>query len=171
MGMPALVIEARLRSLVSLVAALAVVLARGVGAQYAPTQDSTLRGLTKVLLVVRSTDDAIGEGAVRELGDVVRRELTSAGFRIAHDSAAVDLAQDGVVNITFSPWEPQDGVTLRMDVMQRARLARTQQSLYMMTWYYEVSGAGAPRKEDSAGGLLAVALKDFLARWRAANRK
>jgi hypothetical protein len=157
-----------MRTLVALLVAFAVAPQRDLAAQYAPTQDRTLRGLEKVLVVVRSSHEVVGSQTVRELKDVAIDELRRAGLRTARDSADVDLAKDGVLNITFSSWQPLDGLTLSMDVMQRARLARTGEALYMMTWYYEVSSSG-PDKEASAGGLLPIALKDFLAKWRAAN--
>ncbi len=149
-----------MRFLIALVVALALVPPRCALAQYAPTQDSTLRGLAKVLVVVR------GEGS-NELTRVAMAELRRAGLRVARDSADVDLARDGVLNITFSSPQPR-GPTLTMDVMQRAMLARTEQMLYMMTWYLEASSAGTD-KDQSASALLTTGLNYFLSKWRAAN--
>ena len=137
-------------------------------AQYAETQDSTLRGLQKVLVNFVDYENKVGPETSAQVYNNLTLELRKAGIRIARDSADLNLAQDGIMNvalITTSAFSTT--VTLRMDIEQHAQLARTKQTLRMVTWYHEDWKSGLPKAV--AGPLVLDATNKFLSMWLAAN--
>jgi hypothetical protein len=154
--------------LIGAVSLFIVTSASPVQAQYAETQDSTLRGLQKVLVNFVDYEGKVGPETSAQVYNSLTLELRKAGIRIARDSADLNLAQDAILNVTLITTSGfSTTLSLRMDLEQHAQLARTKQTLRMVTWYHEDAKSGLPKAV--AGPLMLDATNQFLSVWLAAN--
>jgi hypothetical protein len=154
--------------LIAAVGLFVIASASSLEAQYAVTQDSTLRGLQKVLVNFIDYEGKVGPETSAQVYNSLTLELRKAGIRIARDSTDLNLAQDGILNVALIATPGfSTSLTVRMDLEQHAQLARTKQTLRMVTWYHEDAKSGAPKA--LAGPLMLDATNKFLSSWLAAN--
>ena len=138
-------------------------------AQYAVTQGQTLSGLDNVLLAFAEPTGQIQATDLQSLYQSATLELRKVGIRIATDSTEVDMATDGVLNVTLWVTDAfSDEVSLRLDVEQLATLRRTGETLQMVTWFHESARSG-PNWRDFTRSLLMDGVNGFLSDWLDAN--
>jgi hypothetical protein len=109
------------------------------GAQFAATQDSTLRDLRRVYVNFEVSEGAVPGSMANRLSDGVKLELRKAGLRLANSPEELADSTDAILNLTLIkiPRSLSTDFALRMDLEQQATLQRTKQTLKMVTWYYE----------------------------------
>ena len=135
-------------------------------AQYAATQDSTLRGIRRVYLNFSDVGGALGPELAAKIEEDAALELRKTGIKVAKSPEELDMTQDAVLNVsTISDRDTwRSDIALRIDIEQRAQVSRTQQTLQMVTWYYEtVVKSVEPRKV--AGPLVSEGINKFLGKW------
>jgi hypothetical protein len=155
-----------LRITTLVVAALSLSLSEVSGAQYAATQDSTLKGIRRVYLNFSDVGGALGPELAAKIADDAILELRKTGIKVAKSPAELDMTQDAVLNVSTiadrDAW--RSDLALRIDVEQRAQMARTQQTLQMVTWYYEtVMKSTEPKKVAST--VVSEGINKFLNKW------
>ncbi|MGH9204697.1 MAG: hypothetical protein ACRD2A_26010, partial [Vicinamibacterales bacterium] len=133
------------------------------GAQFLMTQDSTLRGVRRVYLNFSDVGGALGPELAAKIAEDAALELRKTGIKVAKAREELDMSQDAVLNVSTiadrDTWRSDLG--LRIDVEQRAQVTRTQQTLQMVTWYYEtVLKSAEPKKV--AGPLVAEGINKWL---------
>src|SRR5215208_2727994 len=113
------------RRLLLIAIGVALTSARPASAQYADTQDSTLRGLAKVYVKYTDLEGRLGP-ASGDIYNTLTLELRKAGLRIAKDSTDINPAQDAVLNVStiVNAGALSTTVILRIDVEQQAQLVR-----------------------------------------------
>jgi hypothetical protein len=174
-GRARLMALARLGLMRPLLALLLLLLtARAGAAQFTPTQDLSLKGLTEVDLLVTVGVDALAPDSVQPLKELVSIQLRKAGIRLLSESADRRLKPMGrirfaLASATHGRWT--DDLTVRIWVEQTSILARTREAMLMVTWYAEESELNVPTLDvgTSTRALLNRGIDRFLSAWLAAN--
>ncbi len=143
-------------------------------AQFTPTQDLSLKGLTEVDLLVTVGVDALAPDSVQPLKDLASIQLRKAGFHLLSEAADRRLKPQGrvrfaVTSATRGRWT--DDLVVRIWVEQTSILARTREAMLMVTWYAEESELNVPTLDVGAStrALLNRSIDRFLSAWLAAN--
>lgn len=149
---------------------MALVMAAPVRAQFAATQDSTLRGLERVYINFQSGGGALTPAQLTQSTSFVSLELRKAGLRIVSNVSELDLSKDGLLNIAFVKVERalSTDLALSIDVEQHASLTRTGSVLQMVTWYYADDRRNVV-VDQVLQPMLRQGLDKFLNAWLTAN--
>jgi hypothetical protein len=158
----------------SLTLLLVPLLARPAAAQYAATQDASLRGFRHAVLYVSISADDLAPDSATALGERIRLELGTAGLVLVGDQSDHRVRPDGVLRVALAAsargrWV--DDLVVRLQVEQTAVLPRTGEALRMVTWYAEQHEMNVPATEIAprARLLLQRSSDRFLKAWLAAN--
>jgi len=153
---------------------LSFLLARPAAAQYAATQDATLRGFRQVVLYVPISADDLAPDSATALSDGVKLELRKSGIVIVSDQSDQRLRPDGILRVALAAsargrWV--DDLVVRIQVEQTAVLPRTGDALSMVTWYAEQHDLNIPATELAPHARLLVqrGIDRFIKAWLAAN--
>lgn len=143
-------------------------------AQFSPTQDLSLKGLTEVDLLVTVGADALPPDSVQPFKDLVSIQLRKAGLHLLSESADHRLRPQGrirfaLTSATHGRWT--DDLVVRVWVEQTSILARTREAMLMVTWYAEESELNVPTLDvgTSTRTLLNRGVDRFLSAWLGAN--
>jgi len=143
-------------------------------AQFSPTQDLSLKGLTEVDLLVTVGVDALASDSVQPLKDLASIQLRKAGFHLVSEAADRRLKPQGrirfaLTSATRGRWT--DDLVVRVWVEQTSILARNREAMLMVTWYAEESELNVPTLDvgTSTRTLLNRGIDRFLSAWLAAN--
>ena len=138
-------------------------------AQYVASQDSSLRGLTRVMVRFRVADGTLNPVIKSRLAEYLTLELRKAGLRLT-DGPEELKDDDGVLDVSLAKIDRDRtcDLNLRLSLEQRSSLKRTGQSLWMATWYYE-TGRQNVLPDSAADGVLEDGVNRFLNRWLAMN--
>lgn len=160
--------------LVVLVIALVPVAPRTGDAQYAATQDLSLKGLTKVDLALGITVNTLPPDSATALRYFTELELRKAGLVLLSTRSDEFVKPEGRLRISLvsiARGRFTDDLMLRIQIEQTAQLVRTRESMSMVTWYAEESALNVPTTEASGAArqLLTSGLDRFVRAWFAAN--
>lgn len=158
------------------IAILGVLLSRRAVAQYAATQDASLRGFRQAVLYVSVTADDLAPDSARGLTEPVKLELGRAGLVVVYEQSDRRLRPDGILRVALTAsargrWV--DDLVVRVQVEQTAVLPRTGDALLMVTWYSEQSDLNVPATElaPHARVLVQRSVDRFIKAWLAANNR
>lgn len=156
-----------LRAFKALIATGLLVTSSSIGqAQYAATQDSTLKGVKRVYLNFADVNGALGAELATKIAEDAALELRKTGIRVVKNPAELDMREDAVLNVSAitdkDAW--RSDLVLRIDLEQRAQLVRTQQTFQMVTWYYEKMLKTADLKV-AARPMVAEGINKFITNW------
>jgi hypothetical protein len=153
---------------------LSFLFARPAAAQYAATQDATLRGFRQVVLYVPISADDLAPDSATALSERVKLELGKSGIVIVSDQSDQRLRPDGILRVALAAsargrWV--DDLVVRIQVEQTAVLPRTGDALSMVTWYAEQHDLNIPATELAPHARLLVqrGIDRFIKAWLAAN--
>ena len=153
---------------------LALLVPRGAVAQYAATQDASLRGLRRVTLYVSVNADDLPADSATALAERVRIELGKAGLILVPELAEPPIRPEAIVRVALNStargrWV--DDLSLRLQVEQTATIPRTGDALRMVTWYTEYNDIDIAAAELPAHARVLVdrGLNRFLKAWLAVN--
>jgi hypothetical protein len=157
-----------------LVAALLLLSSQAAVAQYAATQDASLRGFRQAVLYVSISADDLAPDSASALVQRVKLELGEAGLVVLSEQSDRPLRPDGILRLTLTSsargrWI--DDLVVRVQVEQTSVLPRTGDALLMVTWYAEQSDLGVPATElaPHARVLVQRSIDRFIRAWLAAN--
>lgn len=154
---------------------LLVMAAPGTGAaQYAATQDLSLKGLTRVDLALAINVTTLPPDSATALRHFVDLELRKAGLVLLSARSDEFVKPEGRLRISLvsiARGRFTDDLMFRIQLEQTAVLARTHESMTMVTWYAEESSLNVPTTEasESSRQLLISGLDRFVRAWFAAN--
>lgn len=153
-----------------------MLLSRRAVAQYAATQDASLRGFRQAVLYVSVTADDLAPDSARGLTEPVKLELGRAGLVVVSEQSDRRLRPDGILRVALTAsargrWV--DDLVVRVQVEQTAVLPRTGDALLMVTWYSEQSDLNVPATElaPHARVLVQRSIDRFIKAWLAANNR
>ncbi len=143
-------------------------------AQYAATQDLSLKGLTKADLALTIRVSTLPPDSATALRHFVELELRKAGLVLLSGRSEDFVKPDGrlrILLVSTARGRFTDDLTIRIQMDQTAVLARTRESMTMVTWYAEESSYNVPTTEASEASrlLMASGLDRFVRAWLAAN--
>ena len=138
-------------------------------AQYAATQDSSLRGLQRVYVNFQNAGAITAQQQAQAI-EFVTLELRKAGVRIVPSAGELDLSKDGLFDIGFIRVNRalSTDLVLRIDIEQAATLSRTGASLQMVTWFYEDDRRNI-QPDQVLQPMLRQAVDRFLNAWLSSN--
>ena len=124
----------------------AILPARG-AAQYAATQDATLRGLRTLSLTLNLSAPDLPQDTAAALVAFTREALGKAGVSVVPLEPAARAQPDGILRISLTTtargrWV--DDLGIRFQIEQTATLPRTGDVLSMVTWYAEQNDQNIP---------------------------
>jgi hypothetical protein len=158
----------------SLVAALILPFSERAVAQYAATQDASLRGFRQAALYVSVSAEDLAPDSAQALTERVKLELGEVGLVVVSDQSDRRLRPDGILRVVLTSsargrW--LDDLVVRVQVEQTSVLPRTGDALLMVTWYSEQSDLGVPATElaPHARVLVQRGIDRFIRAWLAAN--
>lgn len=165
-----------LRRLTLLLPVCSAMLAAPASAQYAATQDATLRGLRTVSLALTLSAPDLPQDTAAALVDFTRQALGKAGLTVVPERGDPHPQPDGVLRIALTTtargrWVDDLGV--RFQIEQTATLPRTGDALFMVTWYAEQNDLSIPATDLSlrARAVTQEVVARLLRAWLAANRR
>jgi hypothetical protein len=143
-------------------------------AQYAATQDLSLKRLGNVDLILTLNVGTLHPDTATALRYFVEIELRKAGLVLLSGRSDNFLKPEGRLRISLTSvargrWT--DDLMLRVQVEQTALLARTGESMLMVTWYAEEGSTDVPTTETGPAArlLLTRGVDRFLRAWFSAN--
>lgn len=161
----------RFRSAVLLLAPL---LARPAAAQYAATQDASLRGFRHALLSVSISAEDLAPDSATVLSERLKLELGKSGLVLVSDQSDRRVRPDGILRVALAAsargrWV--DDLVVRIQIEQTAVLPRTGEALRMVTWYAEQRDLNIPATELAPHARLLIerSIDRFIKAWLAAN--
>lgn len=164
------------RRLVLLLPILSALVSTSAAAQYAASQDATLRGLRTVGLALMLSAPDLAQDSAAALVAFTRDALGKAGLTVVPEATGQRGQPDGVLRIaliTTSRGRWVDDLGLRFQIEQTATLPRTGDALFMVTWYAEQNDLNIPATDLPlrARAITQQMVARLLKAWLAANRR
>jgi hypothetical protein len=151
-----------------------VAAARSGAAQYVPTQDLSLKGLGKVDLAITIAVSTLPPDTATALNHFIELELRKAGLVLLSARSDEFLKPEGRLRVSLASQARgrfTDDLLLRIHLEQTATLARTGETMTMVTWFVEETNLNVPTTESTQAArlLLTKGLDRFVRSWFQAN--
>jgi hypothetical protein len=143
-------------------------------AQYVPTQDLSLKGLSKVDLAITIAVSTLPPDTATALNHFTELELRKAGLVLLSARSDEFLKPEGRLRVSLASQARgrfTDDLLLRIHLEQTATLARTGETMTMVTWFVEETNLNVPTTESTQAArlLLTKGLDRFVRSWFQAN--